>query len=81
VRRRPAAAAAEPSRAPESYTPKCLAEKILTSKATLKGKRKQVTVLFADLKGLATATRMYREMGMWFWLEQPPRHFRRHWSP
>ena len=35
----------------ESYTPKHLAEKILTSKAALEGERKQVTVLFADLKG------------------------------
>jgi class 3 adenylate cyclase/tetratricopeptide (TPR) repeat protein len=37
--------------APETYTPKHLAEKILTSKAALEGERKQVTVLFADLKG------------------------------
>ncbi len=36
---------------PETYTPKDLAEKILTSKAVLEGERKQVTVLFADLKG------------------------------
>jgi class 3 adenylate cyclase/tetratricopeptide (TPR) repeat protein len=36
---------------PESYTPKHLAEKILTSKAALEGERKQVTVLFADMKG------------------------------
>ena len=36
---------------PESYTPKHLAEKILTSKAALEGERKQVTALFADLKG------------------------------
>jgi class 3 adenylate cyclase/tetratricopeptide (TPR) repeat protein len=36
---------------PESYTPKHLAEKILTSKNALEGERKQVTVLFADLKG------------------------------
>jgi class 3 adenylate cyclase/tetratricopeptide (TPR) repeat protein len=36
---------------PESYTPKHLAEKILTSKSALEGERKQVTVLFADLKG------------------------------
>ena len=34
---------------PQSYTPKHLAEKILTSKAALEGERKQVTVLFADL--------------------------------
>ena len=36
---------------PESYTPKHLAERILTSKTALEGERKQVTVLFADLKG------------------------------
>ena len=36
---------------PESYTPKHLAEKILTSRAALEGERKHVTVLFADLKG------------------------------
>jgi class 3 adenylate cyclase len=36
---------------PQSYTPKHLAEKILTSKSALEGERKQVTVLFADLKG------------------------------
>src|SRR5262245_58698790 len=35
---------------PESYTPRHLAEKILTSKSALEGERKQVTVLFADLK-------------------------------
>src|SRR5215472_5006134 len=36
---------------PEAYTPKHLAEKILTSKSALEGERKQVTILFADLKG------------------------------
>ena len=36
---------------PLRYTPGYLAEKILTSKAALEGERKQVTVLFADLKG------------------------------
>ena len=35
----------------ETYTPKHLAEKILTSKSALEGERKQVTVLFADMKG------------------------------
>jgi class 3 adenylate cyclase/tetratricopeptide (TPR) repeat protein len=45
-------AAAQPLlAAPESYTPKHLAEKILTSRGALEGERKQVTVLFADLKG------------------------------
>jgi class 3 adenylate cyclase/predicted ATPase len=36
---------------PESYIPKHLAEKILSSKGALEGERKQVTVLFADMKG------------------------------
>jgi class 3 adenylate cyclase/tetratricopeptide (TPR) repeat protein len=36
---------------PEVYTPKHLAEKILISKSALEGERKQVTVLFADMKG------------------------------
>jgi len=34
---------------PESYTPKHLAEKILTTKSALEGERKQVTVLFVDV--------------------------------
>jgi class 3 adenylate cyclase/tetratricopeptide (TPR) repeat protein len=37
--------------APDVYTPTHLAERILTSRAALEGERKQVTVLFADLKG------------------------------
>ena len=41
----------EPAAAPQSYTPKHLAERILSSKSALEGERKQVTVLFADLKG------------------------------
>ncbi|MFQ5896796.1 MAG: AAA family ATPase [Candidatus Methylomirabilia bacterium] len=36
---------------PETYTPRHLAEKILTTKNALEGERKQVTVLLADLKG------------------------------
>jgi class 3 adenylate cyclase/tetratricopeptide (TPR) repeat protein len=36
---------------PDTYTPKHLAQRILTSKTALEGERKQVTVLFADLKG------------------------------
>jgi class 3 adenylate cyclase/tetratricopeptide (TPR) repeat protein len=48
----PAAAGPPPRFAsPEAYTPQHLAEKILTSKGALEGERKQVTVLFADLKG------------------------------
>ena len=37
--------------APAAYTPAHLAEKILYAKTALAGERKQVTVLFADLKG------------------------------
>jgi len=49
-------AALSPGRArqlatPDAYTPKHLAERIIHSKAALAGERKQVTVLFADLKG------------------------------
>ena len=36
---------------PMGYTPKHLAERILRSRAALEGERKQVTVLFADIKG------------------------------
>src|SRR3989442_144541 len=38
-------------RPPLAYTPAYLAEQILTSRSALEGERKQVTVLFADLKG------------------------------
>ncbi len=50
---RPAAPAASalPERSPRDYTPKHLADKILQSKSALEGERKQVTVLFADVKG------------------------------
>ena len=44
-------AVASRSRTPQGYTPTHLAEKILTSRSALEGERKQVTVLFADLKG------------------------------
>jgi class 3 adenylate cyclase/tetratricopeptide (TPR) repeat protein len=43
--------AAPAAAAPQSYTPRYLAEKILTSRPALEGERKQVTVLFADMKG------------------------------
>ncbi|HEV2055384.1 MAG TPA: adenylate/guanylate cyclase domain-containing protein, partial [Methylomirabilota bacterium] len=36
---------------PQTYTPKHLADKILTTRAQLEGERKLVTVLFADVKG------------------------------
>ena len=47
----PALPSASPLGAPQTYTPKHLAERILTSKAALEGERKHVTVLFADVKG------------------------------
>src|SRR5262245_7395807 len=40
---------AEPRESPQSYTPKHLAERILTSRAAMEGERKQVSVLFCDL--------------------------------
>src|SRR5262249_26083894 len=43
------APALDQEREPLSYTPKHLAEKILTSRSALEGERKQVTVLFCDL--------------------------------
>src|SRR5437870_8402029 len=36
---------------PDAYTPKHLAEKILTSKGALEGERKSVTVMFSDVSG------------------------------
>ncbi len=45
---------------PLSYTPRHLAEKILTSRAALEGERKQVTVLFCDL---ANSTALAERLG------------------
>ena len=50
-----AAPAIDHAREPLSYTPKHLAEKILTSRSALEGERKQVTVFFCDLAN-STAT-------------------------
>jgi Adenylate and Guanylate cyclase catalytic domain/Double zinc ribbon len=47
----PAAPPPAHAQPPLSYTPGHLIEKSLTSRAALEGERKQVTVLFADLKG------------------------------
>ncbi len=49
----PTLTTAEPSleRDPRDYTPKHLADKILQSKSAIEGEHKQVTVLFADVKG------------------------------
>ena len=40
-----------PERDLRAYTPKHLADRILQSKSAVEGERKQVTVLFADVKG------------------------------
>src|SRR5215510_537231 len=48
-----------PVRAPLTYTPPYLVEKILTTRSALEGERKQVTVLFADLKG---STELIRDL-------------------
>src|SRR5262249_36480601 len=50
---KPLAEVAKPESQPDprSYTPKHLVEKILTTRSALEGERKQVTVLFADVKG------------------------------
>ena len=45
----PARAPGVPS--PDSYVPRHLAEKILASRQSLEGERKEVTVLFADIRG------------------------------
>jgi class 3 adenylate cyclase/tetratricopeptide (TPR) repeat protein len=39
------------SASPQSYTPRYLAEKILTSRSAMEGERKEVTVLFCDIVG------------------------------
>ena len=36
---------------PRGYTPRHLAERILGSRSAIEGERKQVTVLFVDVKG------------------------------
>ncbi|HVT35065.1 MAG TPA: adenylate/guanylate cyclase domain-containing protein, partial [Nevskiaceae bacterium] len=49
-----------------SYTPRHLAEQILNSRAAMVGERKQVTVLFADIKG---STRLAEAVGAEGWHE------------
>ncbi|MEE8476174.1 MAG: adenylate/guanylate cyclase domain-containing protein [Myxococcota bacterium] len=55
-----------PERGPRDYTPKHLVEKILQSKSALEGERKQVTVLFADVKG---STQLAEAVGSEPWHE------------
>jgi len=59
---RPVTRSAPPS--PRDYTPAHLAEQILKSRAAIEGERKQVTVLFADLKG---SMELSEEMGPELW--------------
>jgi class 3 adenylate cyclase len=47
------------AREPLAYTPPYLADKIRTTRLTLEGERKQITVLFADLKG---STELIRDL-------------------
>src|SRR5262249_15016134 len=54
--------ARDSTRPPGAYTPKHLAERILTERAALEGERKQVTVLFADVQNsMALAERVGAE--------------------
>jgi class 3 adenylate cyclase len=55
----PSVSATTQEHAPLTYTPSYLAEKILTSRSALEGERKQVTVMFADLKG---STELIRDL-------------------
>ena len=63
---------------PRSYTPKHLAEKILTSRAALEGERKQVTVLFADVKG---SMELAEQLDPEEWHKILDRFFQAPWSP
>ena len=59
-----AAVGAEPVRSPSSYTPKHLAERILTARSALEGERKQVTVVFCDLVGSTSLAEVLGPEGM-----------------
>ncbi len=52
------------ARTPRAYTPRHLAERILTSRSALEGERKQVTVLFADIAG---STELSGRLGLEAW--------------
>jgi len=63
---RPASAPVEPPApradrftSPEAYTPKHLAEKILTSRSAMEGERKGVTVMFADVSGFTAMSERF----------------------
>ena len=44
---------------PETYTPKHVAQSILTARTTLEGERKHVTVLFADIKNSTDSFQLF----------------------
>jgi class 3 adenylate cyclase/ribosomal protein L40E len=48
---KPTDSTSKPEDEDRSYTPRHLADKILSTRSALEGERKQVTVLFADVKG------------------------------
>ena len=51
-----------PLRDVRAYTPKHLADRILQTRSALEGERKQVTVLFADVKGSLELAERTREL-------------------
>jgi hypothetical protein len=55
-----------PERSPLTYTPAYLSEKILTTRTALEGERKQVTVLFADIKGSTDGVEIQLRVGLNF---------------
>src|SRR5262249_57588715 len=57
---------------PRSYTPRHLVEKILASRAALRGERKLVTVLFADV---ARAMELAAQVDPGYWHRPPCRLF------
>jgi class 3 adenylate cyclase len=59
--------------APRSYTPKHLADRILTSRSALEGERKQVTVLFVDIAG---STQLSEKLGLEGWHDLLDEYFR-----
>ncbi len=73
TKKQPAVAEAPVRRSPRDYTPQHLADKILQSKSAIEGERKQVTVLFADVKG---SLEMAEELDAEAWHELLDRFFR-----
>jgi adenylate cyclase len=66
------AASQDKNAAPQSYTPKHLADRIFKTRAAMQGERKRVTVLFVDIKG---STKLAQEAGAELWHEILDRFF------